>query len=195
MHVGPDQNENEMKPRLARNDTGRKLLSRLWREQQGAELVEFALSTWILMTLFIGLIYTCFGFYSYTYTSNAAQAGTRFAIVHGGTWTTACSTSAPPNFSLKYNCTASAADVQNYLKAIAPPGIVPSQITVTTTWPGTTATCASGCTACASPNTAQSKGCMVKVLVSYHYALLPTLIPGSAFAFPLRATSEKTIAQ
>ena len=184
-----------MRLRLARNDNPWNPLLRLAREQQGAELVEFALATWILMTLFIGLIYTCFGFYSYTYTSNAAQAGTRFAIVHGGTWTTACSTSAPPNFSLKYNCTASAADVQNYLKAIAPPGIVPSQITVTTTWPGTTATCASNCTACTSPNTAQSKGCMVTVLVSYHYALLPTLIRGSAFAFPLRATSEKTIAQ
>jgi hypothetical protein len=65
-------------------------------------------------------------------------------------------------------------------------------VTVTTTWPGTTANCSSGCAACTTP---QNKGCMVKVLVSYNYLLMPTLSKSSAFTFALTGTSEKTIAQ
>ena len=60
--------------------------------------------------------------------------------------------------------------------------------------PGTTATCNSSCTACTSPNTAQSKGCMVKVVVSYNYLLFPTLIR-TTLTTALQSTSERTIAQ
>jgi len=192
--AGPDQKERDMRRPLTSSGNGWNRLLQLASDQRGSELVDFALSFWILMTLLFALIYFCFGVYSYVYASNAAQEGAHFAIVRGGTWTSACNTSAPPSFTMKYACTASSADVQNYLRATAPPGIAASQVSATASWPGTTADCASSCSACTSPNTVQSKGCMVKVVVSYNYRLFPTLIKAS-WSTALQATSEKTIAQ
>ena len=192
--AGPDRKERAMRGRLASSGNRWNQLLQLARDQRGSELVEFALSFWVLMTLLFALIFFSFGMYSYVYAANAAQEGTQFATVRGGTWTTACNTSAPPSFIIKYDCTASTTDVQNYLRANTPPGIVPSQVSVTTSWPGTTATCNSSCTACTSPNTAQSKGCMVKVVVSYNYLLFPTLLR-TTLTTALQSTSERTIAQ
>ena len=190
--AGPGQKGSDMRPRLTRRSDAWARLQRLAREEQGAELVEFSLSILILMNLFFCVIYFSFGMYSYIYAANAAQEGTRFAMVHGATWTTACNTQAPPNFTMKYDCQASSADVQNFLRATAPPGIEPLQVTVTTSWPGTTADCSSGCAACTTP---QNKGCMVQVLVSYSYFLIPILSKSPALTFPLKSTSEQTITQ
>jgi hypothetical protein len=58
-------------------------------------------------------------------------------------------TSAPPNFTVPYNCTATAADIQNYVQSLASPGVVPSGLTINTAtsyvWPGTTPACTSRC--------------------------------------------------
>jgi Flp pilus assembly protein TadG len=170
-------------------------LFRLVREESGVELVEFAVTAMVLMFILFGVIEFALAMYAYHFTSNAAQQGTRFAMVRGYTWskntTTACSTSAPPSFTMPYGCTASSTDIQNYVQSLASAGISPGNVTINTTnsyvWPGTTPDGAS--TGCTQPN---SQGCLVKVTVSYSFKLLPFL---KVSALPMSATSETVILQ
>jgi Flp pilus assembly protein TadG len=168
-------------------------LFRLVREERGTELVEFAVTASLLIFLLLGVFQWMFGMYSYHFASYAAQEGTRFAMVRGHTWsentTTNCSTSAPPNFTMQYSCTASSTDIQNYVQSLATAGIKPSNVTINTTnsyvWPGKTpdgATC----------SITNSQGCLVKVTVSYTFNFLPFL-PTPAFS--MTATSETAILQ
>lgn len=136
--------------------------------------------------------------YAYHFTTYAAQQGARFAAVRGYTWskntTTKCSTSAPPGFTMPYQCTVSSNDIQNYVQSLATAGINPSNVTINTTtanvWPGVTPDCSSSCSTC-SPN-ANSQGCLVKVAVSYTFNFLPFL---NSPAFTIGATSENVILQ
>lgn len=172
-------------------------LFRLAREERGSELVEFAMTAWLLVLILFGVYQWGYTMYAYHFVTYAAQEGARFASVRGDTWseyeTTSCSTSAPPNFAMKYACTASATDIQNYVQSLATGGINPSGVTIDTTsadvWPGTTPDCTSGCSACSTTNL---KGCQVKVKVSYTFNFLPFL---KLTALTMTATSEKVIQQ
>lgn len=176
--------------------TGTNKLLRLVREEGGAELVEFAMTFLLLVCLLFGVFNWMVGMYVYHFTTYVAQQATRFAIVRGYTWSTntavSCGTSAPPNFTMAYNCTATATDIQNYVQSLAHPGITPSGLTINTTssyvWPGVTP---DGTTAPCSTH-ANSQGCMVKVTVSYSYNFLPFM---QLSALTMKATSEKVIQQ
>ena len=158
-------------------------------EESGSQLVEFALSLLVLATMLFAIMYFCLAAYAYHYVTYAAQEGARFAIVRGNAWQgKTCATSAPPNFTMKYACVAQSGDIQNYVKSIAPPLINPTQITVTTTWPAKTPTCASGCSAC---TTANSQGCLVSVQVSYAFGYPMAFMPNRILTFS--GTSVKTI--
>jgi Flp pilus assembly protein TadG len=171
-------------------------LIRFAREERGAELVEFAMTASLLIFVLLGVLQWMVAMYSYHFTTYAAQEGTRFAMVRGHTWSqnvaTNCSTSAPPNFTMKYSCTASSTDIQNYVQSLATPGIKPSSVTINTSssyvWPGKTPdNTTTGCT-----TTANSQGCLVKVTVSYSFNFLPFLpMP----ALSLSSTSESAILQ
>jgi Flp pilus assembly protein TadG len=171
-------------------------LLRLTREESGTELVEFALTSLMLIGLLFAVFNWMLGMYVYHFTTYAAQQATRFAIVRGNTWSkntaTNCSTSAPPNFTMPYNCTASSADIQNYVQSLASPGIVASGLTINETssyvWPGktpdnTTSPCSTH---------ANSQGCLVKVTVNYNFAFMPIM---KLSALPMAATSEKVIVE
>lgn len=164
-------------------------LSALAGEECGAELVEFAVSVTVFFMALLGVIGFANAVYVYHFVTWGAQQGTRFAIVHGADFSsTACSTVAPPSFAMKYNCEASATDVQNYVRSTTPGGINPSNVSVTTTWPATTPDCTSGCTAC-SP--AQNAGCLVQVQVTYSFDFSLGFLPNSALS--LTGTSERVI--
>jgi Flp pilus assembly protein TadG len=158
------------------------------RDDRGSQLVEFALSIMVLLTLVFGMVDFSRAMYSYHFASYAAQEGARYAMVRGASWTSACSTSAPPNFTQKYGCIAAQSDVQNYVRNLTMAGISQSNLTVTTTWPGTTPTCTSSCSAC-SP--AASKGCYVKVKVNYKFTFMFGFLPKTALNFA--GTSMKVI--
>jgi Flp pilus assembly protein TadG len=171
-------------------------LFRLAREERGSTLVEFAMTTLLLVALLAGVLQWMLAMYAYHFTTYAAQEGARFAAVRGYTWskskTTNCSTSAPPSFTMPYECTASATDIQNYVQSLATGGINSSNVTINTTtsyvWPGTTPdNTTTGCT-----TNANSQGCMVKVTVSYTFSFLPFLKSPS---LTLGATSENAILQ
>jgi Flp pilus assembly protein TadG len=171
-------------------------LFRLAREERGSTLVEFAMTALLLVVLSSGVLQWMLAMYAYHFTTYAAQQGARFAAVRGYTWskdkTTNCSTSAPPNFTMPYECTASATDIQNYVQNLATSGINPSNVTINTTstyvWPGETPdNTTTGCT-----TNANSQGCMVKVTVSYTVSFLPFIKSPS---LTIGATSEDVILQ
>ena len=145
---------------------------RLAREERGSALVEFAVTGVLLMTMVMGVIEFAMVMYAYHFVSTAAQMGARYAIVRGADWSTSCSTSAPPNFTLSYGCKAASSDVQNYVKSVTNAGLSSANVSATATWPGTTPDCTSGCSACA---TANSQGCLVQVQVTYAFAFLPVV--------------------
>jgi Flp pilus assembly protein TadG len=171
---------------------GRKIirkLSALAGEETGAELVEFAASLTVFIMALLGVIGFANAVYVYHFVTWGAQQGTRYAIVHGQDFSsTACSSVAPPSFAMKFNCKASATDVQNYVRSMTPGGISASSVAVSTTWPATTPDCTSGCTAC-SP--AQNAGCLVKVQVTYSFDFSMGFLPKSAMS--LTGTSERVI--
>ena len=56
---------------------------RLFTEQCGSILIEFALSVWTLFLLTFLIFEFCMTIYTYSVLSNAAREGVRYAIVHG----------------------------------------------------------------------------------------------------------------
>lgn len=182
-----------MKRRRGEKKFGMKKLLRLACEESGSVLVEFAMSALLLMGLLVAVIEFALGMYTYHFLSSAAQQGTRFAIVRGDTWSenvaANCSTSAPPNFKMVYDCTASGTDIQNYVQSLATGGITASSVTVNTTnsyvWPGVTpddGTC----------STVNAQGCMVKITVSYSFKFMPF---EKLSALSMSASSEGVILQ
>jgi Flp pilus assembly protein TadG len=161
-------------------DNAARPLLKLIRDNRGSELVEFALSAAMLLTLMLGILDCCRALYAYHFVSWAAQQGTRYAAVRGADWGSACATTAT------FNCNAKGTDVVNYVQSLVNPGISVSALTVTPTWPGTTVSGSSS--ACAAKNT---QGCMVKVQVSYTFNYILPFMPRSAMTF--NATSERPI--
>jgi Flp pilus assembly protein TadG len=140
--------------------------------ERGSALIEFAVTVMMLMSVTLGVFGFALAMYSYQFVSSAAQQGVRFAVVRGYTWSKDvadnCSTSAPPSFRMPYNCTASGADIQNYVQNLGVAGINQSGVTINTNnsyiWPGQTPS--GSTTPCSTTN---SQGCIVKVTVSYTF--------------------------
>lgn len=156
------------------------------REERGSAIVEFAITVPLLTLIFFGTIQGIFGMYIYHYMAYAAQQGARYAMVRGGTWSqnvaTGCATASPP-----YNCTATAADIQTYVRGMG--AINPNRLTVNTTWTGTNP---DGTTTGCTGSSANSKGCLVKVTANYSFNFVPYL-PFTGLT--VTATSEKVILQ
>lgn len=129
------------------------------RGEEGAALVEMALSIVILLTIVLGIMKMCLALYTYHFVSDAAREGTRFAIVRG-------STCASPG----YECQATAAEIQTYVKNLGYPGIDPSAMTVTSAW---SAYPSGSCVAvgCNGP------GDKVTVTVNYSFPLSIPFVP------------------
>lgn len=148
------------------------VLIRASREESGASLVELSISLLLFVGLILSIAEFSFAIYSYHFVSYGAQQAARYAIVRGSHWTTACSS------TVNYDCTASATNVQDYVRSIASPGITPSSISVTTTWPGVTP---SGSTTNCSP--ANRSGCVVQITVSYPFNLEIPFVPAKSLQF------------
>jgi len=150
------------------------------RDEKGSELVEFSVSVLVLLMVCFGIIDVSRAMYAYHFVSHAAQEGSRYAIVRGADWKTSCATSPPPAFVQSFDCAASSTDVQNYVRSLVLPGIDPSQVSVTTTWTGTTPGCTGNCAACSPSN---SQGCIVMVQIQYPFSFLLPFLPRSSLSF------------
>ena len=117
--------------------------------------------------------------YAGSFVAYAAQQGTRYAMVRGSDWTTACASAS------NYSCYVTQTNVsvlQNYVLSLPHPGLNLTTANISPTWLLTTA---SGAT-CVQ----YSQGCQVKVQVSYTFQLNIPFVPAS---IPLSSTSIETI--
>lgn len=145
-------------------------------DEDGAEVLEFAIAASLFFTLLFGIIECSLLIYTGNFVAVAAQQGTRYAMVRGSDWTNPCASVS------SFGCKAASGDVQNYVLSQSHPGVNLAASNITVTWLATTATGAS-CT----PN---SQGCQVEVKVSYPFALS---IPFISTSIPLSSTSIETI--
>ena len=158
-------------------------LARL-RKDDGASVIELAVSCSVLFTMLIGICQLSVGLYAYQYCADAARQASRYAMVRGST---SCTNT--PNLS---NCNATASEISAWVKSLGYTGINSSNVTVTTTWcsagtstPMTWSSCAAG--------TSNAPGNLVKVVVAYpvsfHIPFAPQL------SLNLGSTSQMVIAQ
>jgi Flp pilus assembly protein TadG len=139
--------------------------------EQGNNLVEYALVFMIFISLLLGIVDFSRALYTYHFLSNVARDATRWAAVNGATCTNDGSCAA----------SASQTDIQNYVANITPPGVDPTKLTTTPSWPGTGAVC----------TVANSPGCPVQVQVSYQFNFIVPFI--STTPLTLTSSSEMTI--
>jgi Flp pilus assembly protein TadG len=151
--------------------------------EEGAAIVEFAMSAIVLLCMMIGIMELSLALYSHDYVSEAAREGSRYAMVRG-------STSCLNTPSLT-NCNATAALIQSYVQGLGFPGIGSTSTTVTTTWLSASATQPTTWTACA--NTCNAPGNLVKVRVVYSFPLSIPFI--SSQTLSIGSTSQMVIAQ
>jgi len=148
----------------ARGDGKRRAL----RGEEGAELVEFALSAWLLFILVFGLIELCLVLFAFNTAAEAARNTARWLSVQGASAGSGALTTTA---------------ITNYVQAI--PGA--AQMTPTVNWCTNSTTCSTTPT---SANTAA--GSLVQVQVQYVYASVPFISKSSLTA---TSTSQMVIWQ
>jgi len=142
--------------------------------QDGAEIVEFAFASSILFTLFFAIIEFSIAMYVGNFVAYAAQKGARYAMVHGATWGSSCTSAS------QYACETSPGYVQSYVTSLEGLNLTASNVSFTAmTTTATGGTC-----------TSYTQGCQVKVTVSYSF---PLHIPFLNTSIPFSSTSIETI--
>lgn len=143
------------------------------RRDEGSSLVEFALTTVVLVGLLFGVMQLCLAFYNYEVVNEYARAGARYAIVHG-------SNCAYPSGSSCYNDSSS--NLQTVVQNFGYPGINPGNLTVTATTgiaPGQTSCLTAGC---------KGTGDQITVKVAYSYKLPIPFIPAKSWTMSSSST-------
>jgi Flp pilus assembly protein TadG len=155
-------------------------IKRLVRGEEGVAIVEFAMSLIILLTMVFGLMEIAFALYFYNSASEAVREGSRYAIVRGNDWGTACGTSYGSN-----DCTASAANVISYVDNLGLPGINSNTLGAT----GVTATWTKGPneSTCTAVN-CEGIGDQVTVTVSYPFHLSIPFVPNRTITMSSSST-------
>src|ERR1039458_10515869 len=93
------------------------------RSDEGATLVEFALSCSILCMMLFGIVEVSLAVYTYDFVSEAARDGARYAIVRGAK----CAGMPDCNIS-------TSGPIQTYIQSLNYPAINTSNLTVTATY-------------------------------------------------------------
>lgn len=154
------------------------------QREEGAAVVEMALTCVVFLAMVFGVIQACLAFYTSNYVSDAAREATRWAIVRGST-----SCTSTPNLT---DCGATTtAQFQSYVESLGYPGINSSKLTVTPTWFSASSTLPKTWTKCATP--CNDPGNQVQVQVSYSF---PLGIPfWKAATVSVSSTSQMVISQ
>ena len=146
--------------------------TRRWKNEEGASLLEFSFVAVLFIMVLLFVVELSRMVLVYTALNQAARAGTRYAIVHGGVrsgtlGTTADSPSGPTNYS----------QIQTVTKNFASTGLLnPNNVTV----------------AVAYPDGTNLPGSAVTVTVSYTYDPLVSYF-GSVLNKTMGSTSEGVI--
>jgi Flp pilus assembly protein TadG len=140
-------------------------LTRLFSEERGSSLIEFALIFMIFITMLLGIADFSRALYAYHFVSSQAREAARYAIVRG------CST-------VSGNCPtpATATDIENFVKNV-PRGLDSTRVTVpVVTW---------------TPN--RNPGSTVTVKVDYAFNFVFPFVSNSTLN--MTSTSKMVIAQ
>ena len=140
--------------------------------ENGASLVETALSFMVVVLVFFGVMEICLALYTYNFVSEAAHEATRYGVIHGS------SSSVPKT---------NQSDFQAYVTGLGFPGINAANTTVTPSWPTTGSTCTPSSIPCNNP------GNTVKVVVQYQFPLSIPFMSNSTLV--LSSTSQMVISQ
>ena len=149
------------------------------RSEEGATLVEIALSMTILLSTVFGIMILSLALYSYFYVSNAAREATRYAIVRGNSATTDC---ASPGTA---TCIAQGGDIQTYTRNLGFPGIIPNNLSVATTWLTNVGA------ACGTLDSCKTPGNRVQSTVTYSYVMSIPFVPTQTLS--MTSTSQMVI--
>jgi len=159
----------------------RDCLLRSLRDDRGSEAVEFALAFSVWMAIAFMVMYVSFALYAAHFVVNASEEGARYASVRGAGWDGVSCT------ATGLDCTASSSDVSNFVKGAVPLGLSASNLTISTSWPGTTPS-GSGCDTADGSN---GPNCVVNVTVSYNFSFPLPFVANSKRLFS--STSQMTI--
>ena len=137
-----------------------------FEREEGAALVEFALSSVVLFMTLFGLMAVCTTLYSYVFVAEAAREASRYALVRG---------SSCVGFS---DCGIDSAGLNTYVKNLSYPGINKGNLNASATF---------------TPD--KKPGSVVSVTVNYNLALNIPFWPKTGRAMQLSSTSQMTISQ
>ena len=153
----------------------------------GQALVETAFTMLILLGLILGVMDLCLALYSYHYLANAAHETARYAIVRGATWGTSCG-----SYTASM-CTASPADIANYVASRDFPGIsITADDVCVQYFSSVSASTASTCTKKTANSGPNAVGNIVMVTITYPFSFgLPGL---GSYTYHLSSTSRMVIA-
>jgi len=153
--------------------------------QEGAALVEMAISTALFLSILIGIVYFMFGLYAYSFVADAAREASRYASTRGSQSCT--------NAPILNDCNATGPDIQAMVQSIRYPGLSASNLIVTTTWLQANTRGATGWATCTPGPCSNAPGNMVKVVVTYAY---PINVPFWArTTIDVSSTSQMVISQ
>ena len=153
--------------------------------EEGAALVEMALSVAVFLSLLIGFVYFIFGLYTYNFVADAARDASRYASTRGSQ----CSNNTP----ILPGCTANVDEIQTFVKSMPYPFLDTRNLTVTSMWLQANTTGATGWTASCRGGCSNAPGNMVSVKVTYAY---PISVPFWArTTIDVSSTSQMVISQ
>lgn len=151
---------------------------RSFSADEGSSLVEFALSSVVVIMLMFGLIQCCFALYSYNFVADSSRSAARYAMVRGA------------NCSGMPDCGITQAQLQTWVQQNSYPGINSSNLTTAVTWLSVSSTQPATWTACGSQCNAPTNA--VRVQVTYAFPLnIPFWRSGN---INLTSTSQVVIA-
>jgi Flp pilus assembly protein TadG len=154
---------------------------KIFGHEDGANLVEFAISATLVFPVLFGIFYMCLAAFSYNFVAHAARDASRYAIVRGSS----C-------FGLS-DCNITPDQISAYVKGLGYP-VNTNNLTTTTTWysagyssAGSTVWTSCGAAQCNKPGNA------VSVTVAYVLPLGIPFVP--ARLLNMQSTSQMVISE
>jgi Flp pilus assembly protein TadG len=153
-------------------------------KEDGAALIEFAISAALVLSMLIGVFEMCLALYSYHFTADAAREASRWAMVRGSQCTT---------YSAGLDhCNAQPSDIQNYVQNLGYPGLSQNNVSVVSTWYSPSSPPNPTWSLCTS-GTCNNPGNLVKVVVTYNFPLQIPFWKSGTLA--VSSTSQMVVSQ
>ena len=164
-------------------------------KDEGQSLVETAITMIPLLMLIFGVIQVSMAMYSYHYLANAAHEAARYAIVRGGSWGTTCDTNGTDGTGYgSSQCTASTADIGNYVANRGFPGInIPASDVYVNYFSTVSSKVSTACPGTTGATTNNSPGDIVQVTICYPFTFTVPGLP--TYTWHLASTSQMVVAQ